>query len=329
MAALPYMQLYVADYLSDTMHLSAEEHGAYLLLLMNYWQTGKPLSNDDRRLANISRLSLESWQAIRDTILEYFVVDGGVLKQPRMEADLEEIKHKQEQAAQAGKASARARKLKNATKERTRQKSVDADDSAPDITPDSTDVPTDVKTNDITSTPTEHQRNGNHIDIDLDTDTRSFVAANQPPVDNSLSTVLSAKRLARHLHQKIIDVNPDSKANPSKWVSDLVKAIDIDERKESALKAVIDWVFTQPQGRFWIPNIQSGRKLREQFDQLVVRMNETSTQRMTLPKDDNALQDFAKRNGFRAANPGETYPAFRRYLQGQMDRQHHELKQQA
>ena len=38
MAALPYMQFYVADYLADTTHLTAEEHGAYMLLLFSYWQ---------------------------------------------------------------------------------------------------------------------------------------------------------------------------------------------------------------------------------------------------------------------------------------------------
>jgi len=43
MAALPYIQLYVADYLADTIHLETDEHGAYLLIIMNYWQTGQQI----------------------------------------------------------------------------------------------------------------------------------------------------------------------------------------------------------------------------------------------------------------------------------------------
>jgi uncharacterized protein YdaU (DUF1376 family) len=41
------MQLFVAEYLADTMHLNAIQHGGYLLLLMNYWQRGKALPNND------------------------------------------------------------------------------------------------------------------------------------------------------------------------------------------------------------------------------------------------------------------------------------------
>lgn len=49
MPSIPYMPLYVADYMADASHLSTEEHGAYLLLLLGYWQRGKPLSSKGPR----------------------------------------------------------------------------------------------------------------------------------------------------------------------------------------------------------------------------------------------------------------------------------------
>lgn len=87
MAALPYIQLYVADYLADTMHLTAEEHGAYLLLIMNYWQTGKPIP--ERRIPAITRVPNDRLTDVKRTLNEFFTVDEQSLwHHKRIEQDL-------------------------------------------------------------------------------------------------------------------------------------------------------------------------------------------------------------------------------------------------
>jgi len=145
MAALPYMQLYVADYLADTAHLTTEEHGAYLLLLFSYWQTGKPLRAD--RLASVARLSNERWTDVERTLKEFFHVKSGEWTHFRVEADLEKVGGKWKKNSDAGKASAKARAL-------LKQQLIDAD---------STDVATDVQRT--------YQRNVNHARSgDADTD---------------------------------------------------------------------------------------------------------------------------------------------------------------
>ena len=103
MAALPYMQLYVADYLADTMHLSVDQHGAYMLLIMNYWQTGKPLPDVDQRLQCVCRTSAEHWQEIRPALEEFFVIEDGYWHHNRIDADLEKVLSKSDSARRAAK----------------------------------------------------------------------------------------------------------------------------------------------------------------------------------------------------------------------------------
>lgn len=101
----PWMPLYVADYLADTGHLSTMEHGAYLLLIMHYWQKGG-LPDDDKRLASIARASLEQWSDMRDAIAEFF--DAG-WKHQRIDAELESAAKAYERRAAAGRAGGKAK----------------------------------------------------------------------------------------------------------------------------------------------------------------------------------------------------------------------------
>lgn len=150
MAALPYIQLYVADYLADTAHLTTEQHGAYLLLIMNYWQRGKPLKNSNERLANVTRMSNEAWLQCRTVLQEYFIITDEEWIHKRIEKDLEAVKIKSEKAREAGKASGERRRAKSSkSKKQSNKRSTNA------------------------------ERKPNHTDTDTDTDIyiNSFLAA--------------------------------------------------------------------------------------------------------------------------------------------------------
>lgn len=67
----PWMPLYVADYLADTAHLSAAEHGAYLLLIMHYWIKGS-LPPDEEAIRRITRLTPHQWSKSRDVLRSLF-----------------------------------------------------------------------------------------------------------------------------------------------------------------------------------------------------------------------------------------------------------------
>lgn len=68
----PWMPFYIAEYLGDTGHLNTTQHGAYFLLIIHYWRM-RGLPEDDRQLANITKLPLRIWLDIKPVIRDFFV----------------------------------------------------------------------------------------------------------------------------------------------------------------------------------------------------------------------------------------------------------------
>jgi uncharacterized protein YdaU (DUF1376 family) len=107
------MQLYVGDYLRDTRHLTAEQHGAYLLLLMAAWNAGGKLPNDPRKLARLAACTPSRWAKIADDLMEFFEVDGDHITNRRLSLELKKASEKSIKRAEAGTRGGQATALKS------------------------------------------------------------------------------------------------------------------------------------------------------------------------------------------------------------------------
>jgi uncharacterized protein YdaU (DUF1376 family) len=105
-----YMPFHPGDYLTDTAHLSAAEHGAYLLLILNYWQRGEALPADDRKLRGIARMSADEWQESREAVLEFFTERDGLLHHKRIDEELANARDKSSKAKASAEQSVSARR---------------------------------------------------------------------------------------------------------------------------------------------------------------------------------------------------------------------------
>jgi len=103
-----WMPLYIADYISATSRLTTEQHGAYLLLMMDYWKNGAPPDND-QVLAQITKLSPDAWCNARTMLQGFFEVCDGHWYQHRIEVEMEKANHNKKANIERGKAGAAAR----------------------------------------------------------------------------------------------------------------------------------------------------------------------------------------------------------------------------
>ena len=102
------MRFFPADYLADTRRLTTEQHGAYLLLLMDSWTSGA-LPDDDTVLARVAGLDAESWARMRPAIARYFEIADGKWAHARIEQEREHAQAYAQASSGRGKKAAAAR----------------------------------------------------------------------------------------------------------------------------------------------------------------------------------------------------------------------------
>ena len=107
MARLPIMPVFTDALVGDTLHLTAEQFGCYALILIATWRNnGQALADDDKRLAQIARVSLARWRTrIRPVLVEFFDLSDGHWHQKRLEIEWQKALEKsgKQRARRAGK----------------------------------------------------------------------------------------------------------------------------------------------------------------------------------------------------------------------------------
>jgi len=93
MADFPALPLWTDAFLSDTTHLSRDEVGAYLLLLMTAWRRpAGSLPDDDAFLARVARCDMRTWRSrMRPLMMQFWKIQDGEWTQKRLTAEREYV----------------------------------------------------------------------------------------------------------------------------------------------------------------------------------------------------------------------------------------------
>ena len=216
-----WMPLYVRDYLGATSRLTTEQHGAYMLLIMDYWLNGPP-PDDDAVLASIARLSLEHWSKHRASIERLFTVHGGEWRHRRIDREIELARDRKKQAVERGKRGARARWRKEnghsnrASIEQASDKQWTGDGSSPSSSP----TPPQSQ-----STSKEKEPNGSSPDVDESTPEAKYTI----PLTGGKSHPVTQDDIDRY--------------------RELFPSIDV----EQSIRAMLAWIDSNPQKRSGSP----------------------------------------------------------------------------
>ncbi len=113
MTTAPILPFAPDAFISDTMHLTAEETGAYLMLLFCQWRNnGEPLKYDPHRLARMCRITPRRFPKIWSEISCFFKHKDGVIWQQRLLSDYHFVNQKILLNRRNGSTGGKAKSLK-------------------------------------------------------------------------------------------------------------------------------------------------------------------------------------------------------------------------
>jgi len=110
-----WMPIYLGDYMKDTHRLSTEEHGAYLLLLMELWISNGILKKNPLVLSRLVRTDIRNFESVIWPALEdYFVIEGNpevghFISHNRLNEELFKSRERRIKASENGKRGGRPR----------------------------------------------------------------------------------------------------------------------------------------------------------------------------------------------------------------------------
>ena len=135
--------------------------------------------------------------------------------------------------------------------------------------------------NDSLSIPSTYPHNysdsNSNTDSNSDSDITSDVSAETP---QSMKDAVELSELLLSSHRKEIPdylSGKNDKKTIQRWAADIEKLIRIDKKSPDNIRQVIMWAKTP--GNFWFNNIQSGEKLRKQFERLYGEMKTRNSKR--------------------------------------------------
>lgn len=114
---LPWFAFNVAEYLKDTMKLGTESHGAYLLLMLDYYANGEPCPDDNFVLAAVAKLTEEAWMKHRKVLEPHFDVRDGYWFHKRIERELADASRRLATAKALAIAGGKARAVQRAAEQ--------------------------------------------------------------------------------------------------------------------------------------------------------------------------------------------------------------------